>query len=109
MSVDGYSIEEYVRNVIDAGRYINRRSLVKLVALRSIRCIRSLEMLGLRFRSSRDNLWVVGGDPAFYMFLEIYMFLETMLLVGLTTQSTMLRRNSGLTKRIPTKPMIKVH
>jgi hypothetical protein len=77
--------------------------LVKLVTLRSIRCIRSLERLGLRFRSSRDNLWVVGSDPAFYMFLK------TMLLVGLTTQSTMLRRNSGLTKRIPTKPMIKVH
>jgi succinate dehydrogenase/fumarate reductase flavoprotein subunit len=103
MSVGGYSIEEYVGNVIDAGRYINRRSLVKLVALRSIRCIRSLEMLGLRFRSSRDNLWVVGSDPAFYMFLE------TMLLVGLTTQSKMLRRNSGLTKRVFTKLMIKVH
>jgi hypothetical protein len=99
MSVGGYSIEEYVGNVIDAGRYINRRSLVKLVALRSIRCIRSLE----RFRSSRDNLWVVGSDPAFYMFLE------TMLLVGLTTQSKMLRRNSGLTKRVFTKLMIKVH
>jgi aspartate oxidase len=65
MSVDGYSIEEYVGNVIDAGRYSNRRSLVKLMALRSIRCIRSLERLDLRFGSSRDNLWVVGNDPDF--------------------------------------------
>jgi aspartate oxidase len=65
MSVDGYSIEEYVENVIDAGRYSNRRSLVKLVVLRSIRCIRSLERLDLRFGSSRDNLWVVGNDPDF--------------------------------------------
>jgi|GEM_PF-3115173 aspartate oxidase len=65
MSVDGYSIEEYVGNVIDAGRYSNRRSLVKLMALRPIRCIRSLERLDLRFGSSRDNLWVVGNDPDF--------------------------------------------
>jgi succinate dehydrogenase/fumarate reductase flavoprotein subunit len=72
MSVDGYSIEEYVRDVIDVGRYINRRSLVKLVALRSIRCIRSLERLDLRFRSSRDNLWVVGSDPAFLYVLRNY-------------------------------------
>jgi len=63
--VNGYSVDDYVRDVIEGGRYVNRRSLVELIALRSINTIKSLEQLGIRFRISRGVLRVVSDDPLF--------------------------------------------
>ena len=64
--VNGYSVDDYVRDVIEGGRYVNRRSLVELIALRSINTIKSLEQLGIRFRISRGVLRVVSDDPLFH-------------------------------------------
>jgi succinate dehydrogenase/fumarate reductase flavoprotein subunit len=63
--VNGYSVDDYVRDVVEGGRYINKRSLVELIALRSVDAIRSLERLGIRFRASRGTLRVVSDDPLF--------------------------------------------
>ena len=60
--VDGYSVDDYVTETLNAGRFVNRKHLVKLIALRSTDCIRSLEKLGLRFRSSRGYLRVMSDD-----------------------------------------------
>jgi succinate dehydrogenase/fumarate reductase flavoprotein subunit len=63
--VDGHSVEDYVTETLNAGRFVNRKHLVKLIALRSTDCIRSLEKLGLRFRSSRGYLRVMSDDALF--------------------------------------------
>ncbi len=63
--INGYPVDEYVRDVIEGGRYVNRRSLVELVALRSVNALRSLEGLGLCFKQSRGTLRVVSDDPLF--------------------------------------------
>lgn len=62
---NGYSVKDYVRDTITAGRYINKRALVELMALRAAACVKSLEELGLRFESGRGRLKVVSSDSLF--------------------------------------------
>ena len=63
--VNGYSIEEYIRDFIEGGRYINKKSLVGLIASESISCVNALKELGLKFEVSRGSLRVVSSDPLF--------------------------------------------
>ncbi len=63
--VGGYSEEDYVREVLDGGRYINNELLVRLLAERSVEAVTSLEALGVRFNISRGMLRVVSNDRLF--------------------------------------------
>ncbi|MCS7108454.1 MAG: FAD-binding protein [Sulfolobales archaeon] len=63
--VSGYSKEEYVRDVIEGGRYINRTALVRLLADYAFNSITALEGVGLRFKASRGTLRVISEDPLF--------------------------------------------
>lgn len=63
--VSGYSKEDYVSEVLESGRYINRRSLVELMADYAVNSITALEGLGLKFKAARGVLRVQSDDPLF--------------------------------------------
>jgi len=63
--VNGYSREEYLRDVLEGGRFINRRSLVNVLVSESVSSVLALEGVGVRFKASRGVLRVVSNDRLF--------------------------------------------
>ncbi|MEM1982548.1 MAG: FAD-binding protein [Sulfolobales archaeon] len=63
--VGGYSREDYIKDVLESGRYVNRKALVELVANEAFNSITALEELSLKFKVSRGTLRVVSDDPLF--------------------------------------------
>ncbi|MEM1748853.1 MAG: FAD-binding protein [Sulfolobales archaeon] len=63
--VGEYSKEDYISEVLESGRYINRRSLVELMADHAVNSITALEGLGLKFKVARGMLRVYSNDPLF--------------------------------------------
>jgi len=63
--VGGYSPNEFYTETLEAGRYINRSSLVKALVSDAAESVLALEKTGLRFRQQRGMLRVISKDDLY--------------------------------------------
>jgi len=63
--INGYSHEAYLRDVLESGRYVNRRPLVNALVSESLESVLLLEKVGIKFKSSEGVLRVVSDDFIF--------------------------------------------
>ncbi|RLG84812.1 MAG: hypothetical protein DRO39_07110, partial [Thermoprotei archaeon] len=62
VAADEYRVEDFVRETLEAGRYVNNPKLVEVLARESTAAICRLEELGLRFRIRGGTAYVQTGS-----------------------------------------------
>lgn len=64
--VGGYTVNEHLKDTLDAGRYLNRNDLVKILVQDAVESVLSLEKIGIKFKVSKGTLRVITANDELY-------------------------------------------
>ncbi len=64
--VGGYTVDEHLKDTLNAGRYLNRIDLVKILVQEAVESVLSLKKIGIEFKVTKGTLRVIAVNDELY-------------------------------------------